>query len=384
LWASTSLLVAACGAESTPPVEVVESFDEASGSVTMAGSIRFADGTRVSEVRISPAPLVPGGACTVRWKVASQATAETAQIGVLPPRSGARQVLRERGPQPLDPRDRWLSASVSEGAGEAEVVLPAPWHPRTAMVVMKLEDSSGDLIPATHGPRTAAGLAVLASVAVQMQPTEAVAQRVETAPVLDGRLDDPVWGEGAYALVHSVDGEPFSGDPTRVYLAYDVSSLYVAADLPDRDLWTTYTQHDDPLYKQEVFEVFISGSGDGNDYLEYQVSARNVTFDARFARYRRGDTGWNSGFETAVEVRGTIGDRSDRDHGWSVELAIPWPEICENTGVSCPPQAGQRLRINAFRLEHPRKEPAYGLALSPTRTPDFHAWGNAAVLVLGS
>jgi hypothetical protein len=278
----------------------------------------------------------------------------------------------------------WVTVSLSEGASQAEVTLPDEWHPRSAVIVMKMEDSAAGLVPAVEGPRRADGLAVLASVAVDARPTEAVARRAVTAPVLDGRLDDALWKEGAYELVHSVDGEPFAGEPTRVYFAYDESSLYVASDLPDRDMWTTYAEHDDPLYKQEAFEVFVAGGNDGARYLEYQVSAKNVTFDARFERYRRGDTSWNSSFETAVDVRGTVGDRSDSDEGWSVEMAIPWTEICENTKATCPPQAGQRLRVNAFRLEHPRKQPAYGLALSPTRRPDFHAWGNAAVLVLAS
>jgi hypothetical protein len=378
------VLVAACGQETGRAVEVVEGFDETAGSVDMAGSIGFADGTRVFDVEVSPVPLLPGGACTVKWKMASRTPAGTVHMGVLPPRSGARQRLREPGPVPVDPRDRWVSVASSEGASQAEITLPDEWHPQTAMILMKLEDPSGGLVPAASGPRRADGVAVLASVAVEARPTEAVARKAVIAPVLDGRLDDAVWGEGAHELVHSIGGEPFSGAATRVYFAYDDSFLYVAGDLPDRDLWTTYTQHDDPLYKQEVFEVFVAAENDGTDYLEYQVSARNVTFDARFERHRRGDTGWNGSFETAVDVRGTIGDRSDRDQGWSVEIAIPWQEICENTRVECPPQAGQRLRVNAFRLEHPRKAPAFGLALSPTRRPDFHAWGNAAVLVLAS
>jgi hypothetical protein len=127
----------------------------------------------------------------------------------------------------------------------------------------------------------------------------------------------------------------------------------------------------------------VLGQADRRDYLELQVSPRGVVFDARFARYRKGDEAWNGRWQAAVDLRGTLDDRRDRDEGWSAELAIPWTEICEHTKTPCPPAAGQTLRINAFRFERPHERPPIGLALSPPRVPDFHAPEHAAVLELG-
>ena len=78
----------------------------------------------------------------------------------------------------------------------------------------------------------------------------------------------------------------------------------------------------------------------------------------------------------------TIEAPEDRDEGWTTELAVPWSEVCEHTGVECPVGPGTTLRVNTFRLERPRKGSAVGLALSPTRVPDFHAPENSAVLEL--
>ena len=167
-----------------------------------------------------------------------------------------------------------------------------------------------------------------------------------------------------------------------MWFAWDAEYLYAAARIPDADLWTDYADQDDPLWKQEAFELFVAGGGDGSRYLEFQVSARGVTFDARFPRYRAGDEGWDSSWRTAVAVAGTVGEAVDRDRGWSTELAIPWTELCAETGLVCPPAAGMRLRVNAFRLERPDRRRTDALALSPTRAPDFHAWGNAAELEL--
>ena len=69
--------------------------------------------------------------------------------------------------------------------------------------------------------------------------------------------------------------------------------------------------------------------------------------------------------------------------GFGVELAVPWAEICEHTDASCPPAAGQRLRVNACRFERPADAPPIGLALGPPRVPDFHAPDDAPVLELG-
>ena len=251
------------------------------------------------------------------------------------------------------------------------------------MVVYELLDD-GDRVPAVAGPRTADGLAVLAVVPVRRVPTLLTASRLAAPVEVDGVLAESVWqGEGV-ALVDSLHGEPVTSRGTRVWLAWDERFLYAAARLDDPDLRTTFTAQDDPLYEQETFELFLAGTNEGAEYLEYEVSAKNVTFDARFPRYREGDVAWDSAWTTAVAIDGTVEDPRDEDLGWTVEVAIPWTEICEHTRVECPPRPGQRLRVNAFRLEHPRKASAVASALSPTHVPDFHAWDNAAVLELGS
>jgi hypothetical protein len=107
-----------------------------------------------------------------------------------------------------------------------------------------------------------------------------------------------------------------------------------------------------------------------------------VTFDARFAQYRRGDEAWDSAWQTAARVDGTLDVRDDADTGWTAEVAIGWDEICAETSATCPPAAGGVLRVNAFRFERPAEGPAAALALSPTRVPDFHAAANAAMLTL--
>jgi hypothetical protein len=52
-----------------------------------------------------------------------------------------------------------------------------------------------------------------------------------------------------------------------------------------------------------------------------------------------------------VWIDGTINDPTDRDHGWSVELAIPWVVLAEFAGKPSPPKPDDIWRVNFSRVE---------------------------------
>ena len=385
---AVALALAACGgAAPEDKTLVVEGFEATPGVHTVAGTIGFADGVHVSAIAVTPDPLVPGETVSVRFTV--DAPGGAMKVGVRPPADGGRQVALG-GPDappptlPPDPRAVFLEVE-GEGGVTAELGLPALWHPRTAMITLQRAS------PAVSGPRTHDGRAVLALPDVKPTPTPATA--VRGTVTIDGTLDEALWADATrFELTRSMDGEPVrlgtrreDGNalpPTQVQFAWDDANLYVAANLPDRDIRGTYAQHDDELWKEEAFEVFVFGDAKRNKYLELQVSPRGVTFDKRFTSHRKGDQAWTSTWETAVAVDGTIEQPKDRDRGWAVEAGIPWAEICEHTEVTCPPAPGATLRVNVFRLERPRKADTVALSLSPTRVSDFHAPENSAVLEL--
>jgi hypothetical protein len=235
--------------------------------------------------------------------------------------------------------------------------------------------------------RESGGRIVLGVVPVARRPTRVQAWASAGPIVLDGVLDEPVWQQHGTALLESRTGEPATeidarlGGSTMTYFAWDAEHLYVAGSLPDLDLYAPHRNRDDPLYRDEAFEVFLAGNSSGTQYLEHQVSARGVVFDARFAKYRKGDEAWNGSWRSAVMLDGEL-DRRGYDRGWTVELAFSWTELCEHSKIECPPEPGQELRVNVFRLEKIDREQQVGLALSPTLEPDFHAWANAAELEL--
>ncbi|XXF75864.1 carbohydrate-binding family 9-like protein [Myxococcaceae bacterium GXIMD 01537] len=197
-------------------------------------------------------------------------------------------------------------------------------------------------------------------------------KRASKVPVLDGVLDDAAWAQATPVVLRgSFDGRPVS-QRTEARLTYDDQFLYVAFDAQDPDIWGTFRKRDDPIYEQEVVEVFLDANADGRTYNELQVSPHNVTFDAYFPARRQGmDLSWDSGMATAVKVRGTLDDASDRDEGWTAEMRIPFARLAEVPNV--PPKPGDRWRFNLYRLEHPGRQSVEGQSFSPLFVGDFHA-----------
>ncbi|MGH1346172.1 MAG: carbohydrate-binding family 9-like protein [Nannocystales bacterium] len=389
LWALVVGTLLACG-EPVPPRAVLE-VDARQRSEGRADRWVFHDGAVVSGLVVPTSPVSPGESVSVAFHVSKPGQFE---VSVVPPRAAAREVALggPDAPPPTVPPDFRTRSVRVQGKGHLQVEIPvaAPWHPQTAIVTLRRLRGSRTS-PVLEGPRRRDGVGVLAVLDVVRAPTRVAATR--GTPSVDGTLGETLWASAAHtALVDSLVGEPSrlgatredapDWGPTEVAFAWDQAHLYVGAWLPDRDLRGTYTERDDPIWKQEVFELFVFGDDRRADYLELQVSPRGVQFDARFERYRKGDEAWNGNFAAPVSVRGTVEVPEDRDEGWTTEFAVPWSDICRHTEVECPVAAGMSLRVNAFRLERPRKGPTVGLALSPTRVPDFHAPENSAVLEL--
>jgi hypothetical protein len=383
--------------------EVVTAFAN-DDALHFAGQVRFANGGKITARAIRPATLRPVRAGDPGTPLELVLTTEglaalDAEIGLLPSRAAARQEVAHDMPgQADDPRSRWMRVELGEG--EQRFELPAPgddWHAAGAVVVLEVK-AGRNWLPAVAGPRSEmvrgnerfpGGRVVLGVVPVERRPTMIAAARVEAGAItIDGMLDEPIWTEReGTALLTSRSGEPADeidtklGGKSEVWFAWDDQNLYLAGSLPDRDLFAEQREQDDPIYRNEAFELFVAADDSGERYLEFQVSARNTTFDARFPRYRKGDEGWDGTWTSAVALHGELEKRGG-DRAWFVEMAFPWAELCRETALRCPIAAERTLRVNVFRLDKPDREAQVGLALSPTLQPDFHAWANAAELRL--
>jgi hypothetical protein len=214
--------------------------------------------------------------------------------------------------------------------------------------------------------------------------TEAISMRLPTYTIfrtpdpiaIDGALDEPVWSRikpvGAFML-H--DGSKPAEFQTEAKLCWDDQYLYVAFSCIDTDIWGTYTKRDDPTYDEEVVEIFLNPTGNAIDYYELEVSPRNTIWDGKVHNPNNDpetstyDDKWNcEGLLTAVQVDGTLDDRTDVDKGWTVEMAIPFAAIAQT------PKDRERWRANLFRIDRGKTDEfsCWSPTQNPGQIPAFH------------
>jgi hypothetical protein len=207
-----------------------------------------------------------------------------------------------------------------------------------------------------------------------------------TMPVtVDGKLDDAAWQAAPWTadFVDIVGGNTHPQPPplrTRAKLLWDERFLYVAAEMQETDVHAEMKQRDMPLFREGAFEVFLDPDADGRDYLELEVNAIGTIFDLVMDKpYRDGGRADDSfdveGVQVAVHVDGTLDDRSDRDRGWTAELAIPWSSL-KHIGVNGPPRSGNRWKIEMGRS--PGREGGRFSTWRPHGRGDMHMpemWG---------
>lgn len=175
------------------------------------------------------------------------------------------------------------------------------------------------------------------------------------------------------------DGSAPARQQTVTRVCYNRQALFVRFDCEDMEIWGTYTQRDDPIYDEEVVEVFIApGDGTPVDYYEFEVSpdgvllevlAHNPTGDRAQMRL---DFTWDcAGLQWAAQ-------RDDARNQWRVIYAIPWASI------GAPGDLPTRWRANFYRIDRPHNTDPEFSCWSPTMSSpaDFHRPGYFGYLAL--
>ena len=226
-------------------------------------------------------------------------------------------------------------------------------------------------------------------------PRGYVAVKAAKPPTLDGKLDDECWKAAAWSDDFvDIEGaaKPKPAHRTRMKMLWDETALYIAAELTEPHVWATLTDHDAVIFADPDFEVFLDPDGDSHDYAELELNAKNTTWDLLLTKpYKDGGraiNGWEiTGLKTAVHIDGTLNDPSDKDTGWTVEIAWPWAGLKE-LGGGVPPKDGDQWRINFSRVQWDfdiaggkyvkQKKPEHNWVWSPQGVIDMHRperWG---------
>jgi hypothetical protein len=152
------------------------------------------------------------------------------------------------------------------------------------------------------------------------------AVRLEEPLVLDGRLDDPVYGR-VPAVSDFVQQEPHEGDPateeTELWVFYDDEKVYIAArcwdSQPSRMVVNEMRRDNDNIYRNENLSVILDTFYDRRNGLFFQTNPLGALRDQAVTDEGQGiNSDWNTVWEVGS---------SRFDEGWITEIAIPFKSL---------------------------------------------------------
>ena len=215
-----------------------------------------------------------------------------------------------------------------------------------------------------------------------------------TEPInVDGHLDEPAWKRAPRSprFTDILTGGPVIHD-TRAAVLWDDEYLYVAYWAEEPFLHANFTTPNSPLYYDNDVEFFIAGR---DSYFEFEINGFNTAYEVffiwansyessgfsqmpEFERSkmggfngvgftthprgpRLGNFNWHfPGRKSAVFLDGTVNKDTDRDRGWTVELAFPWKgmaALAMGDNRALPPKDGDVWRIDFSRFNQYKEAP---------------------------
>jgi hypothetical protein len=170
--------------------------------------------------------------------------------------------------------------------------------------------------------------------------------RADSAPKIDGQLDEPVWSI-AKPIGHFAVGDSLASakEPTEARLACDKQALYVAITAWESQMECQLAgepvRRDQPVELEDSVSILLRPLGQASAWWCLAVNPLGARYDALCSGARRteaADPGWN------VAVRRW----SNR---WTIEAALPYSAL-----APAPPGPGAPWDIRIERREMPRGE----------------------------
>lgn len=223
--------------------------------------------------------------------------------------------------------------------------------------------------------------ALVAQPAVPPPPKRALhPTRTATPPVLDGRLDDPVWATATSVT----DFETFipvfgkkQAERTVAYMAYDRDNLYFAFRCldPHPELIKASVSRRDDVFNDDFVCINLDTFNDQQSLCAFYVNPLGIQGDSRFASNKE---------DFSIDLVWDSAGRIDAE-GYTVEIRIPLKSIRYTSG-DVVRMAVFFERTISRRLEHgsyPALDPKAGYAFLPQMMPmEYEGLSRASVVEL--
>jgi hypothetical protein len=153
--------------------------------------------------------------------------------------------------------------------------------------------------------------------------TAAIATKATTAPVLDGKLDDPAWAT-AQSIDQFLEYEPNQGAETRfktdVRIVHDDKYLYVMARMydPAPDSIISLLSRRDVRTQSEQLKLVIDSYRDRQTAYQFIVNPAGVKRDFYVSNDNNEDATWDAVWDVATAIDSL---------GWVAEFRIPFSQL---------------------------------------------------------
>ena len=225
--------------------------------------------------------------------------------------------------------------------------------------------------------------------ATTVRPPQPEVQAVyaKTPVTIDGQLDDAVWALApAYELRLSED-RTLSGDLLKesgvVRFAWNENCLYAAFEFTDSDVVAEGTKDGEPHFSLGDVAEFFLWPDMRTWYWELYATPHGKQSSFFFpspGRMLPSSFKNHLHLQVASQIHGTLNDWSDRDKGWTAEMAIPVKEITAR-GEAWGPDACWHVLVGRYNYSAYLSRPELS-AMPKLSTTNFHLRGEYARLKL--
>src|SRR5690554_5876409 len=150
------------------------------------------------------------------------------------------------------------------------------------------------------------------------------AVRVETAPVIDGVLDDPAW-EQAHVITDFHQTRPGDGAPpselTEVYVVYDDNALYVAARMYDSEpelIAAPVIRHGQGMPSDDRLVIILDPFNSRRAGYRFETNLNAARHDSLYTSVTSFSIDWSTIWDVAARAE---------DDAWVAEVEIPFKSI---------------------------------------------------------
>ncbi len=148
------------------------------------------------------------------------------------------------------------------------------------------------------------------------------ALKVNSKVILDGKLDEPFWK--TTAITNFVQRDPDEGKPstenTNVWVAYDNNSIYIAANLLDKNpeqIDASLTRKDNWI-DSDWFIFYVDPYDDDRTGYYFGVNPGGSQMDGTLFNDSWDDDSWDGIWQAKSRIN---------ENGWSVEMKIPLSQL---------------------------------------------------------